>query len=103
MASINARAPLIAKIESLPDERIAEIGDFVDFICMREEASALRRSVASASGAAALTDLVAGQISMVFTTTSDLLEQHKGGRIKVLATSDKERSPFLPDVPTIRP
>jgi tripartite-type tricarboxylate transporter receptor subunit TctC len=25
---------------------------------------------------------------------------HKAGRIRVLATSDKARSPFLPDVPT---
>ena len=29
-----------------------------------------------------------GQISIVVTTTSDLLEQHKAGRIRVLATSD---------------
>ena len=30
----------------------------------------------------------AAQIPIVVTTTSDLLEQHKGGRIRVLATSD---------------
>jgi len=46
---MNARAALIEKIESLPDERIAEIEDFVDFICMREEVRALRRSFAGAS------------------------------------------------------
>lgn len=50
----------------------------------------------------AITDLIGGQISIVVTTTSDLLEQHKAGRIRVLATSDKKRSPFLPDLPTFK-
>jgi tripartite-type tricarboxylate transporter receptor subunit TctC len=52
--------------------------------------------------AAALTDLVGGQIAMVFTTTADLAQMHKGGRIRMLATSDRARSPFVPEVPTFR-
>jgi hypothetical protein len=48
-ASLNTRATLIEKIDSLPDELIAEIEDFVDFICMQEEARALRRSFTAAS------------------------------------------------------
>lgn len=60
------------------------------------------RHVGYRGSAAALTDLVGGQIPIVVTTTSDVLEQHKGGRIRVLATSDKARSPFLPEVPTFR-
>ena len=60
------------------------------------------RHVGYRGSAAALTDLVGGQISIVVTTTSDVLEQHKAGRIKVLATSDAARSPFLPDVPTFK-
>ena len=47
------------------------------------------RHVGYRGSAAALTDLVAGQIPIVVTTTSDLLEQHKAGRMRVLATSDK--------------
>jgi tripartite-type tricarboxylate transporter receptor subunit TctC len=50
--------------------------------------------------APALGDLVAGQVPMVMTTTSDVTELARGGRIRVLAVSAKERSPFLPDVPT---
>jgi hypothetical protein len=46
---MNTRASLIEKIESLPDERLAEIEDFIDFIRMREEARSLRRAFASAS------------------------------------------------------
>ena len=60
------------------------------------------RHVGYRGSAAALTDLVAGQIPIVVTTTSDLLEMHKAGRIRVLATSDKQRSPFLPDLPTFK-
>jgi tripartite-type tricarboxylate transporter receptor subunit TctC len=60
------------------------------------------RAVPYRGSAAALTDLVGGQIAMVFTTTSDLVEMHKAGRIRGLATSDKQRSPFLPDLPTFR-
>lgn len=60
------------------------------------------RHVGYRGSAAALTDLVGGQIAIVVTTTSDLLEQHKAGGIRVLATSDKARSPFLADVPTFR-
>ncbi|HET7155391.1 MAG TPA: tripartite tricarboxylate transporter substrate-binding protein, partial [Hyphomicrobiaceae bacterium] len=60
------------------------------------------RHVGYRGSAAALTDLVGGQISIVVTTTSDVLEQHKAGRIRVLATSDKARSPFLPDIPTFK-
>jgi tripartite-type tricarboxylate transporter receptor subunit TctC len=60
------------------------------------------RHVGYRGSAAALTDLVGAQIPIVVTTTSDLLEQHKAGRIRVLATSDRQRSPFLPDLPTFK-
>jgi tripartite-type tricarboxylate transporter receptor subunit TctC len=60
------------------------------------------RHVGYRGSAAALTDLVAGQIPIMFSTTSDLLEQSKAGSIRILATSDRTRSPFLPDVPTFR-
>lgn len=52
--------------------------------------------------AAGLTDLIAGRIPIEITTTSDLVQMAKDGRIRVLATSGRQRSPFLPDVPTLR-
>jgi tripartite-type tricarboxylate transporter receptor subunit TctC len=60
------------------------------------------RHVGYRGSAAALTDLVGGQIPILITTTSDLLEQHKAQRIRVLATSDRQRSPFLPELPTFK-
>ena len=58
------------------------------------------RAVPYRGSAAGLADLIAGHIPIEITTTSDLVQMHKAGRIRVLATSDKARSPFLPDVPT---
>jgi tripartite-type tricarboxylate transporter receptor subunit TctC len=60
------------------------------------------KQVAYRGSAAALTDLVAGHIPMMVTTTSDLVQAHKAGRVRMLATSDKQRSPFVPEVPTFR-
>lgn len=60
------------------------------------------RAVPYHGSAAGLADLIAGHISIEITTTADLVQMHKEGRIRVLATSGKERSPFLPDVPTLR-
>jgi tripartite-type tricarboxylate transporter receptor subunit TctC len=60
------------------------------------------KHVAYRGSAAALADLIAGHIPIMVTTTSDLVQAHKAGKIKVLATSDKQRSAFLPDVPTFR-
>jgi tripartite-type tricarboxylate transporter receptor subunit TctC len=60
------------------------------------------RPVPYRGSAAGLTDLIAGHIPIEITTTSDLVQMAKDGRIRVLATSSRGRSPFLPDVPTLR-
>jgi tripartite-type tricarboxylate transporter receptor subunit TctC len=60
------------------------------------------RHVGYRGSAAALTDLIGGQIPILVTTTADVLEANKAGRIKVLATSGASRSPFLPEVPTLK-
>ena len=47
-----------------------------------------------------ITDLVGGQIAAAMNPSGDYLQYMKTGRVRVLATSGKKRSPFLPDVPT---
>ncbi len=47
-----------------------------------------------------LADLIAGQVPVMFTTTGDMLPHLQGGRLRLLATSGRTRSPFAPDVPT---
>ena len=51
--------------------------------------------------APALTDLAGGQVSMMLTTPLDLVAQREAGLIRVIATGAPQRSPSLPDVPTI--
>jgi tripartite-type tricarboxylate transporter receptor subunit TctC len=52
--------------------------------------------------APSIADLLGGQIPMVTSTTSEFVELHRAGKIRVIATSDTERMPQLPDVPTFR-
>lgn len=47
-----------------------------------------------------MTALVGGQVPASVDTLADLTEMHRTGRIHVLATSGKQRSTALPDVPT---
>ena len=47
-----------------------------------------------------ITDLVGGQIAAAMNPSGDYLQHIKTGKVRVLATSGKKRSPYLPDVPT---
>jgi len=47
-----------------------------------------------------VTDLLAGQVQMIFETTAILLPNIEGGRLRALAVATEARSPLLPDVPT---
>lgn len=44
--------------------------------------------------------LMGGQVSSVIDVMSSLTEQHKAGKLRVLAVSSPQRAPQLPDVPT---
>ena len=52
-------------------------------------------------GAPAMTDLIAGQISLVFATPQVGLAQAKAGRIRALAVTTRERIAAEPNIPTI--
>jgi tripartite-type tricarboxylate transporter receptor subunit TctC len=51
--------------------------------------------------APALNDLIAGHIDIFFDTLTTSVPHYKGGKIKILAVASPERSPALPDLPTI--
>jgi tripartite-type tricarboxylate transporter receptor subunit TctC len=47
------------------------------------------------------TDILSGQIQILFDSVPTMAAQIKAGKVRALGTSGKARSPILPDVPTI--
>jgi tripartite-type tricarboxylate transporter receptor subunit TctC len=52
--------------------------------------------------AAGLTDLIAGRVDAMFSNISSSVEMVKSGQLRALAIAAPERSPLLPDVPTLK-
>jgi tripartite-type tricarboxylate transporter receptor subunit TctC len=57
--------------------------------------------VAYRGSAPTINDLIGGHLPFAIVTIADAMPQHRAGTIKILAVSSAERSPFLPDVPTL--
>ncbi len=51
-------------------------------------------------GGQAITDVVGGQIPLVYTAIATAQQYVKGGRLKAIGVSSEKRSPALPNVPT---
>jgi tripartite-type tricarboxylate transporter receptor subunit TctC len=47
-------------------------------------------------------DLLGGHLPFAIITLADAISQHRAGGIKILAVNSPARSPFLPDIPTLR-
>jgi tripartite-type tricarboxylate transporter receptor subunit TctC len=52
-------------------------------------------------GAPAMTDLVGGQVQLIFATTASAVPHIKAGRIKGIAVTTVKRSELMPDLPTL--
>ncbi len=52
-------------------------------------------------GAPALTDLIGGQVQVMFATMPAAIEFVKAGKLRALAVTTATRSAVLPDVPTV--
>ncbi len=58
-------------------------------------------SVPYTGGAAAVTDMVAGRVSMVMVDVSQVWPQIESGALRPLAMTSSQRTPILPNVPSI--
>src|ERR1700694_4354303 len=58
--------------------------------------------VAYRGSAPAINDLIGGHLPFAIVTIADAIPQHRAGGVKILAVSSAERSPFLPEVPTLK-
>jgi len=52
-------------------------------------------------GAPAVTDLLGGQVQVIFAPLVEVLQQVRAGKLRALGITTAVRSPLLPDVPTI--
>lgn len=52
-------------------------------------------------GGAAVPDLLAGRVSMMLETIPNALPLARGGRMRAIGVTTKERSPLAPDIPTL--
>jgi tripartite-type tricarboxylate transporter receptor subunit TctC len=73
-------------------------------ILMVEEANpgATFRLVHLLGSAAQVKETLGGNIDVSFDNVGSIVTQVKGGKVRVLAVMDTERSKFLPDVPTMK-
>jgi tripartite-type tricarboxylate transporter receptor subunit TctC len=53
-------------------------------------------------GAPAMNALIGGQIGYTMDVVTEALEQHKAGKVRIIAVAGAQRAPQLPDVPTLR-
>jgi tripartite-type tricarboxylate transporter receptor subunit TctC len=52
-------------------------------------------------GAAAINDLIAGRVHLMFESLNSIAPHAKGGTVRALAVSGARRSPGFPDLPTV--
>jgi tripartite-type tricarboxylate transporter receptor subunit TctC len=51
--------------------------------------------------APAVTDILAGNVSLMFNSMPSVLQQHHAGRLRGIAVGSAKRSPAAPDIPTV--
>lgn len=73
------------------------------FALMLAEAAKVQSQVIGYRGSGPLiTDLIGGQVPVAVDTLDTLLPQYEAGKLRILASSNTERSPFAADVPTLK-
>ncbi|MFM8623655.1 MAG: tripartite tricarboxylate transporter substrate binding protein [Betaproteobacteria bacterium] len=103
---INTLADLLKKAQAEPGKlNYASSGPGTPY----HMAGELRKSMARINmvhvpykgSSGARTDIIGGQVDLMFDAVPTMTEQVKAGKVKALATSGRARSDVMPDVPTL--
>ena len=103
---LNSIADLIKRAKADPDKlNYASSGPGTPY----HMAGELFKSMAKVSivhvpykgSAGARTDVLSGQVEMMFDAVTTMTEQVRTGKVRALATTGKQRSDVMPDVPTV--
>ena len=105
-SGINSLADLIAKAKtSHPSLSYGSPGvglpQHIAGFALAKAAGVPLQHVPYRGSAPALTDLIGGQITMMFVTPGAVVPFLKSGQLKAIAVTSRERSRFFPDVPTV--
>ena len=71
-------------------------------LMLAKEAGVELTHVPYKGAAAYLNELIGGQIPAAFDAMGDLSEQHRAGKIRILASAGAARSKAMPEIPTLR-
>ena len=122
--AVVARTPLAFVVGPAVPERVKTVADFVAWAKANPMQAAFSSSAAGATphfagvmfaraagvellhvpykgGAPAMQDMLGGQIASGFPGVGEALPHLAGGKLRVLATTGAQRTPFLPDIPTM--
>jgi len=73
------------------------------FATMFAEAAGIKVEKIPYRGTApAITDMMAGHLPFALSPSAQFTEMHKTGKLRLIATSGEQRSPFTPEVPTFK-
>ena len=98
---------LLGRLWSKPEDAVFGVpatGSLPHFFgLMVGDALNIKPQIKGYAGSAPLAaDLAAGKVSIAIDTLDSLYAQHQAGKIRILATSGKERPAFAPALPTFR-
>jgi len=100
-------AEMLAKVKSAPDTAnygtpgTGSVPHFLG-VLLGDAAGVSLQHVPFQGGAPLMTSLLGGHVGYGIDVVLEALEQHRAGKVRIIAVTGAARSPLLPDVPTLR-
>ncbi len=101
MAEMVARAKADVSTASFGSSGNGTVPHFLGLM-IGEAAGVDLQHVPFQGGAPAMTALMGGHIGYTMDVVTEALEQHRAGKVRIIAVAGAQRAPQLPDVPTLR-